>query len=156
MTFPVRHVYEVYIRTTPEKLWQALTDGALTKQYFYGGTLNDGPLAVGSPMSYRDDEGAEMTGGEVLEIDAPHRLVQTWRATWQGAPRDPDSRVTYEITPLGASCKLSVTHEHVSAEGETAKSTAGGWPVVLSGLKTLLETGTPLVIEMPEEATATS
>ncbi len=155
MNLPARHVYEVYIRTTPEKLWQALTDGALTKQYFYGGTLNAGPLAVGSPMTYRDEDGNAMAGGEVIEIQAPRRLVQSWRAMWQGDERDPDSRVTYEITPLGAACKLSVTHEHASAEGETAKSTAGGWPVVLSGLKTLLETGTPLEIAMPEEAAAT-
>ena len=156
MNLPVRHVYEVYIRTTPEKLWQALTDGALTKQYFYGGTLEGGPLAVGSPMTYRDAEGDVMTGGEVLEIEAPRRLVQTWRATWQGAAADPDSRVTYEITPLGASCKLSVTHEHASADGETAKSTVGGWPVVLSGLKTLLETGAPLEIAWPEEVATAS
>ncbi|MEA2663565.1 MAG: hypothetical protein QOI11_509 [Candidatus Eremiobacteraeota bacterium] len=155
MNLPFRQVYEVYIRTTPEKLWQALTDGALTKQYFFGGTLNGGPLAAGSPMTYLDGEGNALTGGEVLEIEAPRRLVQTWRATWQGDERDPDSRVTYEITPLGASCKLSVTHEHVSAEGETAKGTAGGWPIVLSGLKTLLETGTPLEIAMPEEAATT-
>jgi uncharacterized protein YndB with AHSA1/START domain len=151
MNLPVRHVYEVYIRTTPEKLWQALTDGALTKQYFFGLSLDDGPLAVGGPMTYRDDEGDVMTGGEILDVEAPRRLVQTWRATWGGEARDPDSRVTYEITPFGATCKLSVTHEHVSAESETAKKTVGGWPMIVSGLKTLLETGEPLEIERPEE-----
>jgi uncharacterized protein YndB with AHSA1/START domain len=152
MTFPVRHVYEVYIRTTPEKLWQALTDGALTKHYFFGGALEAAPLAVGSSMTYRDEDGASMTEGSVLEIEPQRRLVQTWAATWEGDERDPDSRLTYEITPLGESCKLSVTHEHVSADGKTTQGTVRGWPMVLSGLKTLLETGTPLRIEMPEEA----
>ncbi|HYZ15347.1 MAG TPA: SRPBCC domain-containing protein, partial [Candidatus Acidoferrum sp.] len=68
--------------------------------------------------------------------------------------RDPDSRVTWEITPLGATCKLTVVHEHASADTTTAQGTVRGWSMILSGLKTLLETGTPLQIAEPEEARA--
>jgi uncharacterized protein YndB with AHSA1/START domain len=153
MSQPARNLYEVYICTTPEKLWDAITNGALTQQYFYGGILNDGPLSPGSPMTYRDGEGAVLTDGKVLEIDPPRKLVQTWSAAWMPAgERDPDSKITWEITQLGDACKLAITHEHPDGETETAKSTTEGWPIILSGLKTLVETGKRLEIKFPEEA----
>ena len=156
MSQPARHVYQVYIRTTPEKLWRAITDGAITKQYFFGGALQNGDrLAVGAPVTYVDDEGDSITDGVVLEIDAPRKLVHTFIATHRpAADRDPASRVTWEITPLGEACRLTVVHEHADETTETAVGTTKGWPMILSGLKTLIETGTPLAITMPERATA--
>ena len=139
MSEPVTHVYEVYIRTAPEKLWDAITNGALTKQYLFGLTLNEGPLRVGSPMVYRADDGNMLLDGEVVEIEPGRKLVSTWKGMQH--PDDAHSRVTWEITPLGEACKLAVIHEHPDASSATAKGTQEGWPIVLSGLKTLLETG---------------
>jgi uncharacterized protein YndB with AHSA1/START domain len=149
-------VYQVYIRTTPEKLWRAITDGTMTKQYFFGGVLQNGDrLAVGAPMIYLDEDGDSITDGIVLEIDAPRKLVHTFIATHRPeAERDPASRVTWEIMPLGDACKLTVVHEHADETTETATGTVRGWPMILSCLKTLVETGTPLEITLPETATA--
>lgn len=155
MNLPDRHVYAVYIRTTPEKLWDAITNGELTQKYFFNGVLQAKELAVGTPMTYLDaGSGRLLTDGKVLEIDRPRKLVQSWRAAYVPEDqRDPDSRITWEITPMGETCKLTVIHEQVSGETETAKGTVEGWPMILSGLKTYLETGVPLAIAEPEEAT---
>jgi uncharacterized protein YndB with AHSA1/START domain len=86
--------------------------------------------------------------GEVLEINPPHRLVHTFIPAYgDSEDRDPPSRVTWEIEPLGEACRLTLTHEHYAGETETYKGTLTGWNPVLSGLKTLLETGTPLRID---------
>jgi uncharacterized protein YndB with AHSA1/START domain len=151
---PVTHVYEVSIRTTPEKLWDAITDGAMTKQYLFGGTLEPGPLERGKPMRYRLDDGTLLADGEVLELEPQRKIVQTWRGTPNAD--DPLSRVTWEITPLGDVCKLVVVHEHPDAGTKTAKSTQEGWPIVLSRLKTLLETGAPLVVEWHDDVPASA
>jgi uncharacterized protein YndB with AHSA1/START domain len=154
MTLPDRRVLAVYIRTTPEKLWDAITNGELTQKYFFAGILQAEELAVGTPMTYLEaGSGSLLTDGEVLEIDRPRKLVQMWRAAYVPEDqRDPDSRITWEITPMGGTCKLTVIHEQASGETETAKGTVEGWPMILSGLKTLLETGAPLEIPMTEEA----
>jgi uncharacterized protein YndB with AHSA1/START domain len=151
---PVTHIYEVYIRTTPEKLWEALTDGAMTKQYLFGGTLEPGPLERGKPMRYRLDDGTLLADGEVIELEPRRKIVQTWR----GMPNadDPLSRVTWEITPLGEWCKLAVIHEHPDASTKSAKGTQDGWPIVLAGLKTLLETGVPFVTEQHDDVLASA
>ncbi len=152
MSEPVTHVYEVYIRTTPEKLWEAITDGAITRQYLFGAALEPGSLEPGKRMRYRLEDGTLMLDGEVLELERHRKIVQTWR----GMPNadDPLSRVTWEITPLGDVCKLAVIHEHSDACTKTAKGTQEGWPIVLSGLKTLLETGAPLAVAWRAEAAA--
>src|ERR1700738_300613 len=109
----VRQTHVVYIRTTPEKLWDALTRGALTRQYYFGGALPDGELSAGSAMRYTCEDSSVLTDGEVLAIEPPRKLVQTWRANFRPElPRDPESRVTWEITELGEACKLELTHEH--------------------------------------------
>jgi uncharacterized protein YndB with AHSA1/START domain len=150
----VTHIYEVYIRTTPEKLWEAITDGAMTKQYLFGGTLEPGQLECGKPMRYRLDDGTLLADGEVLELEPQRKIVQTWRGTPNAD--DPLSRVTWEITPLGDVCKLAVIHEHPDANAKSARGTQTGWPIVLSGLKTLLETGVPLVIGRRGEVRASA
>jgi uncharacterized protein YndB with AHSA1/START domain len=146
---PLRQIYQVYIRTTPEKLWDAIADPAMTKLYFYE-TLVESTWKAGGPLNRRRSDGSLVLEGEVLEIDPPRRLVHTF-VTAYSAPedRDPPSRVTWEIEAMGAqACRLTLTHEHYAGETETFKGTLTGWNPVLSGLKTLLETGRPL--ELPD------
>jgi uncharacterized protein YndB with AHSA1/START domain len=149
MSEPLRQIYEVYIRTTPEKLWQALTDPNMTKQYFYDSAVESDWIA-GSPLNRVKDDGSHMLEGEVIEIDPPRKLVHTFIVNETNpADQDPPSRVTWEIVPMGPVCKLTLTHEHYAGESETYKGTLTGWNPVLSGLKTLLETGKPLDIAWP-------
>jgi DNA-binding transcriptional ArsR family regulator/uncharacterized protein YndB with AHSA1/START domain len=134
-------VVSTYIRTTPNKLWDALTNPETTKQYYYGGQVQS-DLKVGGNFSYLDPTGEINLRGEVLEIDPPRKLVTTFNATWAAAGAE-STRVMYEIEPMGEICKLTMTHF------DYEKSRAGveqGWPVVLAGLKTWLETGKPLNI----------
>jgi uncharacterized protein YndB with AHSA1/START domain len=136
-------VFEIYIKTTPERLWEAITDPALRSRYTFGvGTESE--WTPGS--EYRAvHQGAGMTisDGENLEVDPPRRLVQSFNALWSDDVRaEGTSRVTWEIEPVGDSCRLLVTHDQLKedANGELY----GGWPMILSGLKTLLETGEDL------------
>jgi uncharacterized protein YndB with AHSA1/START domain len=149
-----RQIYEIYIRTTPEKLWQAITDPQMTKQYFYGSAIETS-LRPGTPLHRVRDDGSNMLEGEVIEVDPPRKLVHTFIVKEPNpADQDPPSKVTWEITPMGEVCKLTLTHEHYRGESVTYKGTLTGWNPVLSGLKTLLETGKPLNIAWPEEANA--
>lgn len=140
MSEPLHQVYQVYIRTTPERLWQALTDPQMTRQYFYG-SLVESDWKVGSPLNRNNPDGEHMLEGELLEIEPMRRLVHTF---YDSGFADPPSRVTWEIEQLGDVCKLTLTHEHYRGESDVFKSTLTGWNPVLSGLKTLLETGVPL------------
>jgi predicted dithiol-disulfide oxidoreductase (DUF899 family)/uncharacterized protein YndB with AHSA1/START domain len=152
---PLRQIYEVYIRTTPERLWQAITDPEMTRQYFYDSAV-DSSWQVGAPLNRLRPDGSRMVEGEILEFDPPRRLVHTFVFTdSELEDRDPPSRVTWEIVPVGQVCKLTLTHEHYAGESETYKGTLTGWNPVLNGLKTLLETGKPLRLEL-EEAPARS
>ena len=147
-------VYEIYIRTTPERLWQAITDGELTKQYYYDSEVRS-DLRVGSPFRYHAADDSLLLDGEILEIDPPRRLVTTFSAVWSpDVASDPPSRITYEIEPMGAACRLRMIHDGFDAETATYREVAGGWSPILSGLKTLLETGEPLVIGEPAAAGA--
>jgi len=138
------HVHQVFIRTTPERLWQALTDGTLTRRYYFG-TAVESTWAPGAPYRYRRDDGAPMIEGEVLAADPPRRLVTTFRPMWDADGVAPaTSRVTFEIEPLGDACKLTLTHEGLT--DAAAVGLNDGWSRILSGLKTLLETGEPLTI----------
>jgi len=137
-------VFEIYIKTTPERLWQAITDPEMRRKYTFGvGVYSD--WKPGSP--YQAKAGAEtispsmaIAEGENLEVDPPRRLVQSYRALWSDDVKgEGTSRVTWEIEPVGDSCLLTVTHDQLR-EGANDEL-FGGWPMVLSGLKTLLETG---------------
>jgi uncharacterized protein YndB with AHSA1/START domain/DNA-binding transcriptional ArsR family regulator len=151
-----KQVYEIFIRTTPERLWQALTDGELTKQYYHGTAVRT-DLEVGKPFNYVDDEEQTVLAGEVLEVDPPRRLVTTFNALWSpDTAADPPSRITYEIEPMGATCKLTMIHDGFESETATYRRVAGGWSFILSGLKTLLETGEPLQVGEPEAEPATA
>jgi uncharacterized protein YndB with AHSA1/START domain len=143
------HVFQIFIRTTPEKLWQALTDGAISQQYYFG-TRVESTWAVGATYHYASSDGSPQLAGEVIEIDPPRKLVMSFRVLWD-ATGDPTvtSTVTYEITPLGPVCKLTLTHEGLELHSASAGLTEG-WAQILSGLKTYLETGEP----MPEAVSA--
>ncbi|HEX5479638.1 MAG TPA: SRPBCC family protein [Dehalococcoidia bacterium] len=136
------HVYQVYIKTTPEKLWDAMVSPELTGVYF-GGRI-ESKWEPGA--SYRFEPTTvpgEMHYGTVLELDPPHRLVQTFEHP--KVPGVEPSRVTWDIEPMGAMCRLTVTHELAADDAVTSQLANGSWPIVLSGLKTLLETGEALV-----------
>jgi uncharacterized protein YndB with AHSA1/START domain len=132
-------VFEIYIKTTPERLWEAITDGEMRKKYSFGvATASD--WTAGSEYRSSVPGVINIASGENLEVDPPRRLVQSFTALWsEEVEREGESRVTWEIEPVGDSCRLSVTHDQL---GEGANSELwGGWPMILSGLKTLLETG---------------
>jgi len=140
MTAQTTQVYSVFVRATPEQVWDAITKPEFTQQYFYGARIEvrDGRrfAAVG------DTEWDE----EVLEEDPPHKLVHGWISAYDSElAAEAQSRVTWEIQPQdGGVTKLTVVHDQLEGAPKTAESVAGGWMYVLSGLKTLLETGRPL------------
>ncbi len=137
-------VFEIYIKTTPESLWQAITDPEMRRKYTFGVEVKS-DWKPGSP--YKGRAGSETISptmtileGENLEVDPPRRLVQSFRALWSDdVKREGTSRVTWEIEPIGDSCRLTVVHDQLRDGANT--ELYGGWPMVLSGLKTLLETG---------------
>lgn len=133
-------VLETYIRTTPSALWAAITDPEMTRQYYYGGRVQP-DLKVGGRFYYLDPNGEVNLDGEVVEIVPEKKLVTTFRAAW--APDGEETRVQYEIEQLGESCKLTLTHFNAAAAKAGVES---GWPMIIAGLKTLLETGKPLVL----------
>lgn len=135
-------VFEIYIKTTPERLWEAITDGELRKRYSFGvGT--ESQWTEGSEYRSAVPGVIDIASGENLEVDPPRRLVQSFTALWsEDVKREGTSRVTWEIEPVGSSCRLSVTHDQLSADANN--ELYGGWPMILSGLKTLLETGEDL------------
>jgi uncharacterized protein YndB with AHSA1/START domain len=134
-------VFEIYIKTTPERLWEAITDSEMRRGYNFGvGVRSD--WTPGS--RYESSAGSiQIAEGENLEVDRPHRLVQSLNALWgDGVKAEGTSRVTWEIEPVSDSCRLTVIHDELrdGANDELY----GGWPMILSGLKTLLETGETL------------
>jgi uncharacterized protein YndB with AHSA1/START domain len=133
-------VFEIWIKTTPERLWQAITDPAMRARYNFGAAI-ESDWKAGSKFEMTAGGGSVHLGvGEILEVDAPRRLVQSMTALWSDeAKAEGTSRVTWEIEAVGDSCRLTVTHDQLR-EGANPEL-YGGWPMILSGLKTLLETG---------------
>ena len=131
-------VFEIYIKTTPERLWQAITDTDMRRKYTFGAVITS-DWTPGSRYQGVGN-GKPIAEGENLEVDPPRRLVQSFRALWDDDVKsEGTSRVTWEIEPIGDSCRLVVTHDQLREDAN--KQLYGGWPMVLSGLKTLLETG---------------
>ena len=135
-------VFEIYIKTTPERLWEAITSEQMRKRYSFGaGTVSD--WTPGSEYKAAVPGVVEIASGENLEVEPPRRLVQSFTALWsEDVQREGSSRVTWEIEPVGTSCRLRVTHDQLGEEAND--ELYGGWPMILSGLKTLLETGEDL------------
>src|ERR671930_1341419 len=136
-------VFEIYIKTSPERLWDAITDPELRSQYSFGVRTESDWTAGSAYEAVHPGAGFKIAEGENLEVDPPRRLVQSFTALWSDDVKaEGTSRVTWEIEPVGDSCKLIVTHDQMR-EGANAEI-YGGWPQILSGLKTLLETGETL------------
>ena len=133
-------VFEIYIKTTPERLWEAITDSELRSKYHFGCRVGS-DWTLGSRYEQRSPDGIQVLGeGENLVVDPPRRLVQSMRALWgEDVKSEGTSRVTWAIEPVGDSCRLTVTHDQFR-DGANDQL-FGGWPMILSGLKTLLETG---------------
>jgi uncharacterized protein YndB with AHSA1/START domain len=133
-------IFEIYIKTTPERLWEAITDTEMRSKYNFG-TRMKSDWTPGSRHETSHPGAPGLLGeGENLEVDPPRRLVQSMVALWgEDVKSEGTSRVTWEIEPVGDSCRLTVTHDQLR-EGANAQL-YGGWPMILSGLKTLLETG---------------
>ena len=137
---PMEKVFEIYIRTTPERLWEAITDAQIRSKYNFGASAAS-DWTPGSRYELSAGDGAVPLGeGEILEADPPRRLVHTMTALWSDEVKsEGPSRVTWEIEPIEDSCRLTVTHDELR-EGAN-EELYGGWPMILSGLKTWLETG---------------
>nr|WP_322748896.1 MULTISPECIES: SRPBCC domain-containing protein [unclassified Frankia] len=133
-------VFEIYIRTTPERLWEAITDPEIRSKYNFGArVISDWTPGSRYEMSAPGAPGP-LGEGENLEIDPPRRLVQSATMLWSDEVKsEGTSRITWEIEPIGDSCRLTVTHDQLR-EGAN-EELYGGWPMILSGLKTWLETG---------------
>jgi uncharacterized protein YndB with AHSA1/START domain/DNA-binding transcriptional ArsR family regulator len=136
---PMEKIFEIYIKTTPERLWEAITDSGIRSKYQFGLKVNS-DWAPGGRFELAPDGGDPLGEGENIEVDPPRKLVQTMRALWgEDVKAEGTSRITWEIEPVGDSCHLTVTHDQLR-EGAN-EELYGGWPMILSGLKTWLETG---------------
>jgi uncharacterized protein YndB with AHSA1/START domain len=139
--------YTIYIGTTLEKLWSALTTGSITSQYWYGRQI-ESDWAIGSPVVFRDSRTQELTdSGRVIACEAPRRLSYSWHVIYDPKMRkEHPSRVTFELEPLKEAVKLRVTHEDFETGSKVFEGISQGWPEILSSLKSLLETGRPLAL----------
>ena len=139
-----RHVYEIYIKSTPERVWQAIIDPAFTVQYFHG-TAVESTFESGAPYRYVMPGGDPAIVGTIEEVDSGKRLVMTFQfQSHSGVPEEPPSRVEWVITPAGEVTRLTLRHGDLFKSPLTWESVRMGWLPVIDGLKTLLETGEPL------------
>ncbi len=140
-----RFVYVIYISTTPEKLWNALIDPEMTKQY-WGRHRNVSEWKAGSLWQHQDYDDASIVDlvGKVVESTPPRRLVLTWAFPADAKNEAKHSQVTFEIEPYNEAVRLTVIHEDLEPDSEMLHGITQGWPAVLSALKTLLETGRPM------------
>jgi uncharacterized protein YndB with AHSA1/START domain len=144
-------VYQVYIKASAKQVWDAITKAEFTAKYFYGARVETTGEA-GTPIRYHSPDGSQLWGDDVvIEADRPHKLVMGWRSLY-----DPElaaeerSRVTWEIEEQpGGVCKLTVIHDQLEGAPKTAASVSGGWMFIISGLKTVVETGEPLRLGPP-------
>ncbi len=137
----LKFVYVTYIRTTPEKLWRALTAPEFTRQY-WAGTWQDCKWEKGAPWRLMISDGRVGDAGEVLEIDPPRRLVLSWRNEFKPELKaDGFSRATFELEQQDDMVKLTVVHEIDKPDSKFIEAVSGGWPLILASLKSLLETG---------------
>ncbi|HLX72142.1 MAG TPA: SRPBCC family protein [Verrucomicrobiae bacterium] len=153
-------VYATFIRTTPEKLWEALTSGDFSEKYWFGFRV-EMELKAGGTVRILPPKGMEQHGdhaGKILVCEPNRKLVYTWNPKDKpevARKRQSLSRVTYELTPMGAMVKLRLIHENLLSEDiekdpNKFQGVNNGWPAVISSLKSLLETGTAIEFGVPE------
>jgi uncharacterized protein YndB with AHSA1/START domain len=142
-------VYTIYIASTPEKVWEALTSAEFSRKYFSGLAV-DAELKVGGAFVVRAPDGSVHIDGEVIECIAPRKLTVTWNVNWQNLVEKLGlTLVTYDIEPAGDAARLTMTEAHDRPISDDILSGGrAGWPAILSSLKSLLETGSPLAIKM--------
>jgi uncharacterized protein YndB with AHSA1/START domain len=142
-------VYTIYIAATPEKVWQALTSAEFSRQYFFGNSV-EVEQRVGGAFIVRTPDGALHISGEVFECDPPKKLTVTFNVNWPALIETlGPTLVTYEIEQTGAAVKLTMSEAHDRViEDDILSGGRQGWPAILSSLKSLLETGTPLIVQM--------
>ena len=134
-------VYVTYIRTTPNKLWSALTDAEFMQQYWFGARC-ESAWTPGSPWKMLQPDGTVSDAGEIVESEPPRRLVIRWRhLNKPELTAEGDSVCTMELEPTGSAVKLSITHSIEREPSKLIEAVSGGWPKILSNLKSLLETG---------------
>lgn len=139
-------VYQLYIKATPERVWEAITTPELHAKFFHGARI-DSTYEPGTPIRSWSPDGRDLWGdNEIHECDPPRLLVHSWQSLYDPElAREPESRVRWEIEPMeGGYCKLTVVHDRLADSPKTAKGVSGGWMFILCGLKTLVETGEPL------------
>jgi uncharacterized protein YndB with AHSA1/START domain len=143
--FKPNTVYVSYIAATPKKVWRALTDGKLTKQYFFGRKIEI-ELKPGGLFRFWQPDGTLDVEGKVVECDPPRQLSVTWRVMWIAELKKlPECLVTYQIDDLGKVVRLTMTEAHqIELDEKILAGGRQGWPVILNNLKTFLETGKPM------------
>ena len=155
--FKPKTVYVSYIASTPQKIWDALTQSEFTRQYFFGRSIEIEPRAGGA-FILRMPDGRVDVRGKVVTWDPPHRLAVTWRVDWIEDMRDlPECLVSYDIAQAGDAVRLTMTEAHQwEVPDDLLSGGRAGWPAILSSLKSVLETGKPLSIRMepPKEMMA--
>lgn len=141
---PPAFVHELYIKTTPGELWKAITQSAYVSKYFYG-SLVDSEWKKGSAVVYSASNGQKLIEGTVVEAIPGKKLVLTQRYLFDAkSAAEKPSRITYDIAPAGETCRLTVTQDDFVDGSVAYQQTIGGWPWIVSGLKTVLETGAGL------------
>lgn len=142
---PLEYTYEIYINAPCAKVWTGLVDGDLTRRYVYG-TRFESTLQKGAPYAFVGDDDFKAVDGEVIDVQPARRLVITWSAHWDElVSKDRASRVTYELIAAGAKVtKLRLLHDDFDEVTPTYSGSIESWPLMLSSLKSLIETGEPL------------
>jgi uncharacterized protein YndB with AHSA1/START domain len=143
------YIYVSYIRTTPEKLWSALTSPEFMRQYWLSAHI-ESDWKKGSAWTLYFNDGGVADRGEILEIDPPRRLVLSWRHEWKPELKaEGEARCVMELEPLEGAVKLTITHSIGRADSQLIQAVSGGWPLILSNLKSLLETGAVVLKTKP-------
>ena len=148
MAKSLAYSYDIFIGAPVGKVWNGLVDGEMTRHYVYGTRLET-KLERGAPYAYLGDGDFRVVDGEILDVEPEKRLAMTWRAHWdEKVTKDRASRVTYELSAAGpATTRLHVVHDDFDGETATYTGSVEGWPLMLSSLKSLLETGKPLAMK---------
>ena len=137
--------FDIYIGAPAAKVWEGIVNGDMTKQYVYGTRL-ESKLKKGSPYAYVGEGNFKVVDGEIIEIEPQKRLVMSWKAHWDDSvAKDRASRVSYELSAAGPSTtRLHLVHDDFEGPTATYSGSVDGWPLMMSSLKTLVETGKPL------------